>query len=155
MSILDASGQPASQPTPDKEPQPQAAPVALEPRTVSIEDGAFRLRSKIEFDGIAVGGPERGKFEKAIDAIMGRMNSLSIRLMQLMVIGAVKDKRAETQQVVHGALTMVQALRQDVEGMLTRLMDGLDPVPSVVVAPAPSAVGGDGAGGPRPVLDLG
>lgn len=152
--ILDPSGDPAPQPTPDKDAQaPVAAPVALEPRAVAVKDGQFLIRTKIEFDGIAVAGDDRGKFERVTDSLLNVSQVLGLRLVQLMVVGAVQGKGDEVGPVVAGTHAAVRAMIEDVEGILARVMQGLDPFPRVAVAPTPSA-GRDGVGA-RPVLDLG
>lgn len=154
MSILDASGEPAPQPTPDRNAQAnEPAPVALESRSVSVKDGQFSIRTKIEFGEIAMGGPDRGKFEKVTDLILSGTQALGLRLVQLMMVGGIHSKGREVGPVVAGAVNALGAMTEDVEGILARVMQGLDPFPRVAVAPTPSA-GRDGVGA-RPVLDLG
>ena len=112
-------------------PTLQSAPVALQPRTVGIKDGPITLRVKMEFEETSIGG-DVGPFLKAMDAVLNSTSAFSVRIIQFMLLAAARGVPGG--EIVAGALQDIKLMRVAFEGMLTRLSQGLDPIPQIEVA---------------------
>jgi len=131
--ILDESGVPASQPEAEKPKEPVAV-IPLSESIVKIEDGPLKITVRLDFDKVSLGGPEAEQFKKVIEAVLARNASLSIRLVELMLLGG--QKRKHVAPFVIGAMEDVKLIRGGIEGLMARVSQGLDPMPSVEVAHA-------------------
>lgn len=130
-TILDAGGEPIT-PTPNDEPK--EAPVALEPRVIDIEDGPLRLRAKVEFTGVVIGGRGRADLISGVDKLLRGVNQFGVRMIELLLMGSMHKQ--DVLPILADALDSINQARKGVEFFLGRVQEGLPPVPVVETAQA-------------------
>jgi len=139
LRLLGADGAPAASETAltTESPAPGAdkpSPMPLNPVVLTFKDGPLTVRVKAEFDdSIKVGG-DRGKFEKGIEAMLGHTTSFGVRLVELMLLGAMNNEGATVSKILSDAISELRAMRGVVETISARLQAGESAVPSLVVA---------------------
>lgn len=143
LRLLGADGVPVA-PTeaPASAAEPQADPIALQTLTQTLTDGPLKIRFQAEFDDVKIAG-DIEPLLRAMRIVLAANGTLSLRLLSMMLVGL--QTRTPTAKLVGEAVGMLDAMRLTAESMMTRMAQGLDPVPVIETAgpeSVPPAAGG-------------